>query len=180
MLGFFTALVPILLHESGVFQWHFEYTEVDVLQANDLESTQHPWAFVEKPADLARRHCIVGMWPQANIMLGVEGTKLDLEDSGLAHLSKVSRPSGFELTAAVGITGGPVQGIVQATRTYVNQATIQRFIRPNLYVRALDRLSQAVALVYDCKSHVGWLVPQTSLLLHLCHAYFSTSAVARV
>ncbi|TIA52405.1 hypothetical protein D6C77_08531 [Aureobasidium pullulans] len=171
LLGFFTALVPILLHESGVFQWHFEYTEVDVLQANDLESTQHPWAFVEKPADLARRRCIVGMWPQANIMLGVEGTKLDLEDSGLAHLSKVSRPSGFELTAAVGITGGPVQGIVQATRTYVNQATIQRFIRPNLYVRALDRLSQAVALVYDCKSHIGWLVPQTSLLLHLCHAY---------
>lgn len=173
LLGFFTALVPILLHESGVFQWHFEYTEVDVLQANDLESTQHPWAFVEKPADLARRRCIVGMWPQANIMLGVEGTKLDLEDSGLAHLSKVSRPSGFELTAAVGITGGPVQGIVQATRTYVNQATIQRFIRPNLYVRALDRLSQAVALVYDCKSHIGWLVPQTSLLLHLCHAYYA-------
>ncbi|THY86692.1 hypothetical protein D6C95_07522 [Aureobasidium pullulans] len=79
-----------------------------------------------------------------------------------------------KLTAAVGITGDQVQGIVQETRIYVNQATTQGFTRPNLYVRALDRLiSQAVALVYDCKSHIDWLVPETSLLLHLCHAYYA-------
>ncbi|THX96227.1 hypothetical protein D6D03_08854 [Aureobasidium pullulans] len=85
----------------------------------------------------------------------------------------VLRPNGLEVTAALGLSGGPVQGILQATRTYEHQVTRQRFTRPDSYDRALDHLSQAVALVYDCKTHIAWLVPQTSLLLHLCHAYYA-------
>ncbi|THZ16064.1 hypothetical protein D6C89_09435 [Aureobasidium pullulans] len=173
LLGFFTALIPILLHDSGVFQWHFEYTDENILRAEDLVSTQCPWAFVNDSADFAGKRCVVGMWPQANIMLGVEGTRLDFEDSGLPHRSTVLRPNGLEVTAALGLSGGPVQGIFQATRTYEHQVTRQRFTRPDSYVRALDHLSQAVALVYDYKTHIAWLVPQTSLLLHLCHAYYA-------
>ncbi|THV66093.1 hypothetical protein D6D29_10443 [Aureobasidium pullulans] len=173
LLGFFTALIPTLLHDSGVFQWHFEYTDENILRAEDLVSTQCPWAFVNDSADFAGKRCVVGMWPQANIMLGVEGTRLDFEDSGLPHRSTVLRPNGLEVTAALGLSGGPVQGILQATRTYEHQVTRQRFTRPDSYVRALDHLSQAVALVYDCKTHIAWLVPQTSLLLHLCHAYYA-------
>ncbi|KAI5212418.1 hypothetical protein E4T38_00445 [Aureobasidium subglaciale] len=30
-----------------------------------------------------------------------------------------------------------------------------------------------MALGYDFQNHTGWLVPQISLLLHLCHAYFA-------
>ncbi|THX14240.1 hypothetical protein D6D13_03348 [Aureobasidium pullulans] len=173
LLGFFTALIPTLLHDSGTISWHFEYSDTDVLRPMDLRSTQNPLTFIGTPADLAHRRCVVGMWPHANIMLGVEGTRLDFEDSGLPHRSSVLRLKGFEGTAALGVSGGPVQGILQATRTYEHHVTRQRFTRSTAYVRALDHLSQAVALVYDCKTHIGWLAPQTSLLLHLCHAYYA-------
>ncbi|THZ40631.1 hypothetical protein D6C90_05793 [Aureobasidium pullulans] len=135
LLGFFTALIPILLHDSGVFQWHFEYTDENILRAEDLVSTQCPWAFVNDSADFAGKRCVVGMWPQANIMLGVEGTRLDFEDSGLPHRSTVLRPNGLEVTAALGLSGGPVQGIFQATRTYEHQVTRQRFTRPDSNIK---------------------------------------------
>jgi hypothetical protein len=62
---------------------------------------------------------------------------------------------------------------MQGTRTYEHVNTRQRFSCANSYVVALDHLSQAVSLVYDRKAHTGWLVPQISLLLHLCHAYYA-------
>lgn len=159
LLGFFTALVPVCIHQSGVIQWHFEYSENDIIRPMDLKSTQEPWAYVNSPSELFGRRCVIGIWPQANIMLGVQGTRLDFEDSGLPHRSSVLRPKGFELTAGLGSSGGPVQGIMQGTKTYEHTNTRQRFKRANAYVTALNHLSQAVSLVYDCKTHTGWLVP---------------------
>ncbi|KAH0010628.1 hypothetical protein KCU78_g10290, partial [Aureobasidium melanogenum] len=177
LLGFFTALVPVRIHHSGVIQWHFEYSENDILRPMDLKSTQEPWAYVNSPSELFGRRCVIGIWPQANIMLGVQGTRLDLEDSGLPHRSSVLRPKGLELTAGLGSSGGPVQGILQGTRTYEHINTRQRFSRANAYAIALNRLSQAVSLIYDCTTHTGWLVPQMSLLLHLCHVYWARSSI---
>ncbi|KAG9565582.1 hypothetical protein KCU71_g5193, partial [Aureobasidium melanogenum] len=179
LLGFFTALVPVSFHQSGVIQWHFEYSETDILRPMDLESTQKPWEFVNAPSRLSGGRCIVGIWPQANIMLGVQGTRLDLEDSGLPHRSSVTLPKGVEVTAGLSPSAGPVQVVAQITRSYEQVTTRQRFSRANAYVTALNRLSQAVSLIYDCKTHTGWLVPQMSLLLHLCHAYWARSITSK-
>lgn len=32
---FFTALVPVRVHESGVIQWHFESSETDIIRPVD-------------------------------------------------------------------------------------------------------------------------------------------------
>lgn len=144
----------------------------------DVKFIQKPWAYVDSPSELSGRRCVIGIWPQANIMLGVQGSRLDFEDSGLPHRSSVLRPKGFELTAGLSASGGPVQEILQGTRTYEHINARQRFSCANAYVTALSRLTQGVALIYDCKTHTGWLVPQISLLLHLCHAYWSRLSIA--
>lgn len=108
LLGFFTALVPVRVHRSGAIQWHFEFSETDIIRPFDLESTQEPWVFINAPSELSSRRCVVGIWPTAKIMLGVQGTKLDFEDSGLPHRSSVLRPNGFELTAGLSPSGGPI------------------------------------------------------------------------
>lgn len=133
--------------------------------------------FINAPSELSSRRCVVGIWPTAKIMLGVQGTKLDFEDSGLPHRSSVLRPKGFELTAGPSPSGGPTQGIMQGTKTYEHVNTRQRFLCATSYVTALARLSQAVSLVYDRKAHTGWLVPQISLLLHLCHVYYARMSI---
>ncbi|THW86471.1 hypothetical protein D6D18_07518, partial [Aureobasidium pullulans] len=173
LLGFFTALVPVRAHESAAIQWHFEFSKTEIIRPTDLESTQKPWVFFDEPSQLSSRRCVVGIWPTANIMLGVQGAKLDFEDSGLPHRASVLRPKGFEFTAGLSPSGGPIQGIIQGTRTYEHVNTRQKFSCANSYVTALDHLSLAVSLVYDRKAHTGWLVPQLSLLLHLCHAYYA-------
>jgi hypothetical protein len=106
-------------------------------------------------------------------MVGVQGTKLDFEDSGLPHRSTVLRSKGVEFTAGLSPSGGFVQGILQGKKTYEHVNTTQRLLRATSYITALTRLSKAVLLIYDRKAHTGWLVPQISLLLHLCHAYYA-------
>lgn len=171
LLGFFTALVPVRVHR-GAIQWHFEFSETEIIRPMDLKTTQKPWKFFHEPMELSNKPCVVGIWPQAHIMLGAQNARLDFGDSGLPHRSSVLRRNGVEFTAGLTSSAGPVQAILQSTLTYKHVNTVQRFSCAAAYVTALNDLSEAVSLVYDCGTHTGWLVPQISLLLYLCHAYW--------
>ncbi|TIA56853.1 hypothetical protein D6C77_06621 [Aureobasidium pullulans] len=188
LLGFFTALVPVSMHTSGAIEWHFEssYAKVldsmqpdhqtapsEVLCPLDLESTQGSWAPIKDPAGLHAKRCFVGLWPQAEVLLGSEGAEYDMGESNLPCLSKALHFEGAELAGALGGAAGPVQPIFQGTAVYKLRSHVQQFEKATCYAAALNILTRQVALVYDRQSDIGWLVPQLSLLLHLCHVYYA-------
>lgn len=188
LLGFFTALVPVSMHTSGAIEWHFEsrYPKVldsmhphhqtapsEVLCPLDLESTQGSWASIKDLAEIHAKRCFVGLWPQAEVLLGSEGAEYDTGESNLPCLSKALHFEGAELAGALGGAAGPVQPIFQGTAVYKLRSHVQQFEKATCYAAALNVLTRQVALVYDRQSDIGWLVPQLSLLLHLCHVYYA-------
>ncbi|TIA33725.1 hypothetical protein D6C78_07349 [Aureobasidium pullulans] len=196
LLGFFTALVPVSVHASGAVQWHFESKSFempgsprsesvedrmnkksassDILSPLDLRSTHEHWVSIKDPSRFSTMRCFVGLWPQANILLGTEDAGYTLGTSELSCLSKALHFDGTEFAGALGGAAGPLQPLLQGTAVYKLRSHVQQFDKAICYAAALNILTRQVALVYDCQSHVGWLVPQLSLLLHLCHVYYET------
>ncbi|KAF2156260.1 hypothetical protein K461DRAFT_291198 [Myriangium duriaei CBS 260.36] len=171
LLGFFTALIPVWEDRDAV-QWHFEYSEADALKPLDLELViKQNWLHKEDLAELSKKRCFVGIWPQANVLLGTYGYAYNVNYSGLKSKQRTLHTEGYEAMASIGFSGGPVQGILQGTKAYSFTSNVQSFSRESCYAQILDRASRQVALVYDTNSETGWLVPQLSLLLHLCHMY---------
>ncbi|THX40019.1 hypothetical protein D6D10_03819 [Aureobasidium pullulans] len=170
LLGFFTALVPVSMHTSGAIEWHFESRYPKVL---DSMQPDHQTAPSEDPAGLHAKRCFVGLWPQAEVLLGSEGAEYDMGESNLPCLSKALHFEGAELAGALGGAAGPVQPIFQGTAVYKLRSHVQQFEKATCYAAALNILTRQVALVYDRQSDIGWLVPQLSLLLHLCHVYYA-------
>ncbi|KEQ80192.1 hypothetical protein M438DRAFT_112339 [Aureobasidium pullulans EXF-150] len=188
LLGFFTALVPVSMHTSGAIEWHFESNYPKVLESIqldhqtappeflcplDLESTQGLWVPIKDTTRLHTKRCFVGLWPQAEVFLGSEGAEYALGESNLPCLSKALHFEGAELAGALGGAAGPVQPIFQGTAVYKLRSHVQQFEKATCYAAALNILTRQVALVYDRQSDIGWLVPQLSLLLHLCHVYYA-------
>ncbi|KAF4551518.1 Hypothetical protein D9617_13g100190 [Elsinoe fawcettii] len=170
LLGFFTALVPVKSDDEQIF-WHFESSSASPLVPAQLECLSQQWLASDDHEMLSSKRSILGLWPEANVCLGTKSHSSDIGRSGLPSRERTLHTAGYEGALAFGMTGPPVQGILQGTRTFKYYSNIQRFSREASYVGALDFAAQQVALVFDVKAQIGWLVPQISVLLQLCHVY---------
>ncbi|KAL8839214.1 MAG: hypothetical protein Q9170_001820 [Blastenia crenularia] len=172
--GLSTALIPINECERGnAIQWHLCHTESadGLVELGDLETGAKNIDFfkVKDPAVLFGKKAFLGWCKEVQILLGSQKSNYTTVTwSSPAPEQSMVAFSGFSLGLASAGMGalGP-----SATMNFVvakNQRT--RFV--NIEQQLADRLKLSIAkpaLVYDTTTQRAWLVPTTSLLLHMMH-----------
>ncbi|KAL8646118.1 MAG: hypothetical protein Q9210_006313 [Variospora velana] len=172
--GLSTVLIPIRRCDQGTtIQWHLFHTDLPdgSLDLKDPETGAKDINFlkVNDPAVLFEAKAYLGWCKPAMILLGT--SEADYGSIGWsAPAPEPSRVavSGFSIglsSAGLGIFGP------SATLNFaVAKAQRTRFM--DIEQQLKDRLSLSIskpALVYDTLTQRGWLVPTTSLLLHMVH-----------
>ncbi len=71
----------------------------------------------------------------------------------------------------------PANAGANAVVDFIFRPNRQPFEPGQIFNRALGQLRRQVAFVYDNGLHQAWLVPQLSLMLHLCHEAFRESSL---
>ena len=173
LIGFFTALVPIAQDAAGI-QWHLEYSGERLLSiANlDIDINAKEWLKVRDVRELSKSRCFLGWCETANVLLGTSALPNTMKWTGLPQRSRTLHTQGYGATGQVGANPGPIQIVGQVSGNWHFVSNRQRFDPAGTYAKAIQIASKQVALVYDASSKRGWLVPQLSLMLHLCHTYY--------
>lgn len=176
LLGFFSALIPVRTH-LNLMQWHFESSDMeedDILDPYSIPVMKHRFAHITDMAALRNSRCFIGIWPEANIMLGTRTISYDIQCSCLRRKKTSWHKKSRAASAAVGFTTGPVPISLtgQGTQTYELRGNTQAYDPGASYKAAIRQSRDRVALVFDAHRRIAWLVPKLSLLLHLCHASF--------
>ncbi|KAI0440647.1 hypothetical protein F4803DRAFT_577440 [Xylaria telfairii] len=173
-LGFFTALVPIA-HDSvtNSTQWHLEVARDSILRPEDLKVLNDKWLHVDNPKVFMESQCFLGWKGNVKIMLGTEGGRYDLQWTDLPRVERVFRLEGFEIGGEIGVGDIiPISLKHTGNLSFKACSTVQSFTASASYEQAIRLLSQHIALVYDSRSQIAWLVPQLSWSLHLCHVWY--------
>jgi hypothetical protein len=181
LLGFFTALIPISIDPSGNnMQWHLEYvenTDGKYLRPADLESTKGEWYKSTDTDIFQKSRCYLGWCNNANILLGTAKlvTRRIRPSEGNRERFRTLHRDGFQSGPQISTPILPAGGNLMLTsRFYTNT---EHFSGSENYVQALRLGSKNVSLLIDSASKQGWLVPQLSLILHLCHYYFEQNKI---
>jgi hypothetical protein len=188
LVGFFTAPIPVDWQSDGSnldIQWHFEANDPKeaLLDSSFLpDMTRLPGRLdvqLEKLRRAGRQpRCFLGWCDNANVLLGTRGLEDQLDclmGSGLKTRERSIHIGGVKLGGNVGAGGGPMAPAnvgINAGLDLIFRPNIQGFDPATAFNAALIRERDKVAFVYDNGSNQAWLVPQLSLMLHLCHKFF--------
>ncbi|KAF2149739.1 hypothetical protein K461DRAFT_270329 [Myriangium duriaei CBS 260.36] len=176
LLGYFTALVPVRRYGDTII-WHFEYSSSGFGHPSELVSLRDGLLSIKTEDELYNDRCVIGMWPEADILVGTKGMKVDFESSGIQFLTKIENDKGFSHAFAMSLgfsnPKSPLAATVQYSKTRNIEFLPGMLIFPpdNNFITALNQSCGKIALVYDNTVKIGWLVPQISLLFHLCRRY---------
>lgn len=172
--GLSTTLVPIRECDGGAaIQWHlFPTQSADGsfdLRTSDSGGNDIGFLKVKDPETLFVKNAYLGWCKEAKILLGTdESNYATVNWSGPAPEQSRLTFSGFALGFSSSGMGafGP-----SATMNFAVAKNQQaRFM--NIDQQLADRLKLSIskpALIYDTATQRGWLIPVTSLLLHMMH-----------
>ena len=179
--GFSTALVPVSYDpEMGAIKWHFESIkqEGQLLSPHQLESIRKPWYRTIDINELSQRTCFVGWSAKANVVLGSSDLLVHNQmtwTSGLRERHTIIERKGYETGVQSSLSTGIWSIAFKGDANFEFQSTIQRFIPPTEYQQAVRIYASQVTLVIDSDARQAWLVPNLSLIIHLCHRYFEVN-----
>lgn len=172
--GLSTALVPMKQCDDGkAVQWHLFHTDSrdGFLDLKDPISGEAQIDFlkVKDPAILFEKRAYLGWCKHAKILLGTEESDYaSLSWSAPSAERSRTTLSGFSLGLSSNGLGifGPSATINFAVAKY------QRTRFMNIEQQLKDRLRMSLSkptLVFDTSTRRGWLVPTTSVLIHMIH-----------
>ncbi|KAL9034556.1 MAG: hypothetical protein Q9180_005337 [Flavoplaca navasiana] len=173
--GLSTALVPIKNCDDGTaIQWHLFHT-IDAggfLDMTDPVSGKPIKVLkVMKLSELFEKRAYLGWCKHAKILLGTQESAYDaINWSAQSEVGNRSRLvlSGFSL----GISSNGLGFFGPSATMNFTLAKSQRTRFMNIEQQLTDRLHMAVkkpSLIFDTSTRRGWLLPTTSLLLHMVH-----------
>ncbi|KAL8835103.1 MAG: hypothetical protein Q9176_007097 [Flavoplaca citrina] len=173
--GLSTALVPIKECDDGTaIQWHFFHTNdaggfLDMI--DPASGTPVKVLKVMKLSDLFEKRAYLGWCKHAKILLGTQESVYNAI-SWSAQSEVGNRPrlvlSGFSL----GLSSNGLGFFGPSATINFTLAKGQRTRFMNIEQQLTDRLHMAVkkpSLIFDTSTRRGWLLPTTSLLLHMVH-----------
>ncbi|KAL8981871.1 MAG: hypothetical protein Q9205_003470, partial [Flavoplaca limonia] len=173
--GLSTALVPIKECDDGTaIQWHFFHTNdaggfLDMI--DPASGTPVKVLKVMKLSDLFEKRAYLGWCKHAKILLGTQESVYNAI-SWSAQSEAGNRPrlvlSGFSL----GLSSNGLGFFGPSATINFTLAKGQRTRFMNIEQQLTDRLHMAVkkpSLIFDTSTRRGWLLPTTSLLLHMVH-----------
>jgi hypothetical protein len=164
--GFISMLFPTLAvsHHNSI-QWHF----VSAAKGERMPISMvkgFPWVKITDLETAANARTFLGYFQKSRIRLGTVDSEYEKIDFSKAK-NKTSRFSLSSLTATLGIpqVGGPAgSGTYTLTRSLIKKAKTEDF---DAVLRTAGHLP---FILYNPKASLGWLVPATSVLLHMAMA----------
>ncbi|KAH8648708.1 hypothetical protein BX600DRAFT_475659 [Xylariales sp. PMI_506] len=171
LIGFYTAIIPVSKDSDGIY-WHLICSETIIDPHNLVLPTD--WLHSQDIETLRKSKCFLGWGDLANILLGTRHIEYTVGWSGAKKCEKVLERDGYAGQFELGFGEGlPISAKVALEKQWRYRNVIVRYEPHSQYSKAIQELSQHVALVFDRTDQRAWLVPLLSLLLHLCHVYFS-------
>jgi hypothetical protein len=187
--GLVSVLLPVamLVEDDYAIQWHFaeridaaggkEHSRPDsstgtlgVLETMSRHVIRQ-WYKTQAPEDLTNRRAFVGWCAKSEVHLGTASAPFQI--LGLSSLPQASleRPHILSYSLSQHYTSNPLgQPISQLC---VPPAGIARTIAAasNELLSRLTSLKAGPVVLYDAECRRGWLIPNTSLVLHMIHTY---------
>lgn len=134
-----------------------------------------PWVRIESLDmfdDMGDAKCFLGWSGDANVLLGSRRMSFDVKWTSLEHRTRTLHKKGMNTVLQAGVTGGTIQAGVQVGANWEFASNRLHWEPSRDYAMAITDASQKIALIFDAPAQRSRVVPQLSLLLHLCHVYF--------
>ncbi|KAL8860688.1 MAG: hypothetical protein Q9178_003041 [Gyalolechia marmorata] len=173
--GLSTALVPIKECDDGTaIQWHLFHTidaggfldMIDPASGNPVKVLK-----VIKLSELFEKRAYLGWCKHAKILLGTQESAYNAI-SWSAPSEVGNRPSLVLSGLSLGLSSNGLGFFGPSATVNFTLAKGQRTRFMNIEQQLTDRLRMAVkkpSLIFDTSTRRGWLLPTTSLLLHMVH-----------
>jgi hypothetical protein len=177
--GNLTALYPVLA-VGGSLQWHLRYRAKQEVpfgefldDQEDQLNSQPPYSICDPEVLLKRSRHFLGLWPEAQITLGTNEHKYSsIRWSTVTEKAEIARKDANASALSLGF-----KGFISFTKSRTNKIVRTRRNLAGVVesgaVSFEDRLTSAVdrpVILYSHSEERAWMVPVTSVLLHLAHA----------
>jgi hypothetical protein len=177
--GELTVLYPVLA-VSGGLQWHLRYRAKREDPFGELGGdhqdrlgSQQPYSICHPEVLLNQSRHFLGLWPEAHITLGTNKHNYStIRWTTADEKAEISRKdaSGFSLSMGFkGFISATASRSYKIIRTRRNPAGVQGHVEMSFEDR-LTSAAESPVILYSRSEKRAWMVPMTSVLLHLAHA----------
>ena len=178
--GFSTLLIPVEQIEEVeglAIQWHLEMKQRDPSHPNDFqvltaemldEIWPHSWLRTADEISYVNQRAFLGWTTKAMIIAGTtDKANLNVQPSGYDKIDDAERKSAKGFSVTVGMSPLTVAPNYSTTLSRVTSSMVGLDMKDIHW--ALKRASKDHSVIYDTDAETGWLLPQSCIILLICH-----------